>query len=612
MDPRARGWVDRDRVVDVGASGARVWTVVAHPRADGTTFRHRVVDQTPGRRVEALTPLAQDCTLPTMVSDGTLFVSTDGGDPTAPRQLASRDAAGVWRTWTDAPGGVETYVAAEDAIVFLERHRQTAEPWSAPAVAVGAGPARLWNRWLVEDSFELTHIDRDTGRRRSLVTHRGRRLSQCTLALSPTGGRLAFTPLRVARDGIIQHGLEIWSLSGACAPQVVWGPPDTDHAHPVFSPDGSALAFVRHTRRIDGHGRRQLCVLDLSTGSIQAVAPGWPGWLVPCAWTASTGIVCRCVVAGREGVFAVRPGDTAPRQLDTGSWSWQAVAVGREIWGLASSLNHRPHLQPITAPGPPAVVRPWSPDPICPSLFWPAAGTEPRPLVVMVHGGPVSSWTDSWHPRQPAAFFHGLGCHVLLPNPIGSTGYGDAHVEAIWQDWDACAHQLQGLLQQAAARPDVSMIVLFGGSFGGWAVNRLATLPDTPDLAGVVTHAGIFDHGVMWAECDEPAAFAWHLGPGPMALHRASPAGAVEAWNAPALILHGARDFNVPVGQALALHHALERCSIPHRLVVLPDEGHHILTPRALARWWSEIADFLSEVTASLGDSDDNGRFRGS
>ena len=133
-------------------------------------------------------------------------------------------------------------------------------------------------------------------------------------------------------------------------------------------------------------------------------------------------------------------------------------------------------------------------------------------------------------------------------------------------------------------------------------MNRLATMTDIPRLAGIITHAGIFDHGVMRSDCDEPAAFEWHLGPGSEALHRASPARAVAAWTVPALILHGGRDFNVPVGQALALHHALDRRAVPHRLVVLPDEGHHVLTPRALVRWWSEIAAFVSRVTDDPGD----------
>jgi alpha-beta hydrolase superfamily lysophospholipase len=595
-DALARRWVDRETVVGIGARGRRVWTVVARPSADGSRYLHRVVECTPGRPEVDLTPSEVDCTEPVLLSDGSLLVRTDGGDPDEPRQVAERAPTGEWRTWTDSPGGVVAFAAAESALVVLEKMQAADTDWRAPVVAVASGPARFWRDWLTESDYQLVYIDRRTGVRRPLGVHGRRSLSQCSLALSPDGARLAHTPLRVAEDGVLQRGLEVRTLPGRHGLRTVWGPPNSDHTHPVFSPDGSQLAFVRHTRRATGHGRRQLHVLDLITGASHAVAPSWPGWLEPHAWTDDHGILCLATVDGQRGVFALRPTDAEPRRVDAATGSWDAVAVGQQVWGLASRLNQRPSLQPVEAVGAAPVTQPWSATPPCPTLFWPASSREPRPLVLMAHGGPVYSWTDSWHPRQSAAFFHELGCHVLLPNPAGSTGHGDAHVDAIWHDWDACTDQLVALLHQAAARPDVSRLILFGGSFGGWAVNRLATRTDVPALGGVITHAGIFDHHSMWSECDEPAAFSWHIGPSPHHRAKADPARFVEHWHTPTLILHGAKDYNVPVGQALALHHALERQGTEHRLVVFPEEGHHILSPRGKVRWWREVAEFVRDV----------------
>lgn len=600
MGLNVRAWVDREQVVDVAVHGARVWAVVARPDDQGARFRHQLVECTPGAAAEPLTPLEYDCTHPTFLDDGTLVVCSDGGVPGGPRQVSTRTPAGDWHTWTTAPGGVEALAAAGAAVVALERTPQTEAPWCASAVAVSSGPARHWNRWYTEDAWQLVHLDRHTGARRVLAACTDRTLSQCALAISPDGSRVVHTPVQVASDGILQRGLVVHTLRDGAIEHTVWGPSCDDHSAPVFSPDGRWLAFVRQVRAPDAHGRRQLYVLELESGAVHPVAPNFPGWLVPCAWTASAGIVCRCIVDGCEGVYAVHPHEAAPRRLDSGGWSWSSVGAGKQIFGVASRLDHRPRVLPIEAAGPPSVVRPWPVPAPCPLLYWPAEGSEPAPLVLMVHGGPVSAWTDSWHPRQAAAFFHALGCHVLMPNPVGSTGHGDAHVEAIWHDWDACTRQLQVLLTQAEAQPAVSQLVVFGGSFGGWAVNRLATVHDARSLAGIITHAGIFDHAVMVAECDEPAAFVWHLGAGAEALHRSDPARSVARWTTPTLILHGAKDFNVPVAQALALHHALERHHVPHRLVVFPDEGHHVLTPRAIARWWSEIAAFI----ASVGEPD--------
>ena len=595
----ARAWLDRAWTVGVTARGRRVLAVVRRPSSDGARWLHRVVDCTPGRPEVALTPESSDCRDPVILSDGSVVMSTDGGEPGGPTRLAERAPTGAWRMWTDGPGEVVSFAAAENTVVALVRHRATDTDWSADVAVAVRGPARHWREWFNEDTLQLVLLDRRSGVWRDICDGQGHGLSQCSLAVSPDGRWLAFTPARVAEDGVLQRGLAVRRIPRCQRVPTVWGPDNSDHAHPVFSPDGRTLAFVRHTRHASRHGRRQLMVLDLETGEEQAVAASFGHWLQPVAWTEAGGIVCLATVAEQVGAFAVRPGHSLPVRLDTGTWSWDAIAVGDRIWGVGSRLSQPPAVHAIAAAGPPSVARPWPVSPPCPTLFWPADPPGPRPLVLMVHGGPVSAWTDSWHARQAAAFFHDRGFHVLLPNPVGSTGHGDAHVDAIWHDWDACTAQLVSLLHQAADHPDVADLFVFGGSFGGWAANRLATRPDVPPLAGVVTHAGIFDHHAMLGACDEPDAFSWHLGPTSEHLHRADPARHVSRWAAPTLILHGARDYNVPVGQALALHHALEQRDVPHRLVVFPTEGHHILTPRHKARWWDEVARFVAERSSS-------------
>lgn len=588
-----RVWVERPRLDAVAACGRRVVVVVGHPTADGERWSHRIEDRTPGRPPRVLTPPGHDCTAPVLLRDGCLLVRSDGGSPQGPHQVVEVAPTGALCIRTDADGGVLAFAAGRTRVVALERVRPS-RPWAAEVVVAGSLPPRHWRDWLTEDPVQLVVYDRRSGVRRPLGPPAGPELSDCTLALSPDGSRLVTTPVRVGEDGVREHGLEVRSLPGGAVVAAVWGPPCSDHSHPVFSPDGRRLAFVRHTRGSDRHGRRQLHVLDLDTGAEAAVAPSWPHWFLPQAWALRIGIVGHAVVAGEVGVFSVSPGDPTPQRLDAGGASWAGVVVADQLWGLVSQLHHRPRLQRVDTPAPPSVAASWHTKTPCPALFWPSDRQGARPLILLVHGGPVSAWTDAFHPRQPAAFFHAAGAHVLLPNPVGSTGYGDAHVDAVWHDWDRCTDQLVALLHQARARPDVSALVVVGGSFGGWASLRLATREDVPALDAVVAHAAIFDHHTMLAGCDEPAAFAWHLGRGGPALHRADPSRHLSGWRVPTLLLHGAQDFNVPVEQALAARNALAARSVPHRLVVFPSEGHHILAPRHAARWWDELARFLS------------------
>ena len=64
------------------------------------------------------------------------------------------------------------------------------------------------------------------------------------------------------------------------------------------------------------------------------------------------------------------------------------------------------------------------------------------------------------------------------------------------------------------------------------------------------------------------------------------------------LVLHGSRDFRVPIDQGLATFSALQRQNIPSRFVQIPDENHWVLKPRNYVDWQREILDWTARWTA--------------
>ena len=56
-------------------------------------------------------------------------------------------------------------------------------------------------------------------------------------------------------------------------------------------------------------------------------------------------------------------------------------------------------------------------------------------MVLYIHGGPQSAWTDSWSTRWNPKVFADQGYVVIAPNPTGSTGFGDELTDAIQADW---------------------------------------------------------------------------------------------------------------------------------------------------------------------------------
>src|SRR5207344_2737289 len=57
------------------------------------------------------------------------------------------------------------------------------------------------------------------------------------------------------------------------------------------------------------------------------------------------------------------------------------------------------------------------------------------PLVYLVHGGPQGAWEDGWSFRWNPQAWAAQGYVVVLPNPRGSTGFGQKFADEISGDW---------------------------------------------------------------------------------------------------------------------------------------------------------------------------------
>ncbi len=613
-DAHIRSWTSAPRNVSLAARGDFVVLAQSAPSADGRRRVHRLFLLQDGR-AEPVSPPSWDCREPVVVPSlhpdhaPTVLCLTDHGEPGSPLQVAARQPSGDWRVLSDASGGVVRFRSGAHRVVAIERVRLSDQPWGSE-VAVTEDPLiRHWDRWLTEDLLQMVVYDRLTGARTPLDVPVSRALEDCRMAVSSEGRSLAYTQRRIGRDGVLEHTLVVRSLPSANQVHIIGDRALCDHSHPVFAPEGRRLAFVRHRRSRTSHGRRQLWMMDGSTGDQFPLASSFPHWIEPHAWT-DDGILGLVTIGDHRRIACVRPADDHVQLLDDSNRSWDFLCASEPLVGLSSSLRRRPQVRVVggsaLGPSSPPVDLPAVSHfsgrrgaSACPAMWLPTRADGPRPVLVLVHGGPVSAWRDEWHPRITAAGFASLDAHIVLANPRGSLGRGDAHVEGIWHQWSVAVDDLVALLHQVSNDPrvDPDRIALLGGSFGGWAVNRLATRIDAPPLCAVVSHAGIFDHTAMYGSCDEPGAFAWHLGGRPHLLRDKlladDPSQHVVDWNAPALITHGACDHNVPVGQALALHTALLDQGVSSRLVVFPGEGHHILEPRNEVRWWREVLTFL-------------------
>jgi dipeptidyl aminopeptidase/acylaminoacyl peptidase len=173
---------------------------------------------------------------------------------------------------------------------------------------------------------------------------------------------------------------------------------------------------------------------------------------------------------------------------------------------------------------------------------------------------------------------------VLVINPRGAAGYGDAFADHHAGDWGpaAAADILAGVDDFLAAHPEIDSerIGIYGGSYGGFMTDYLVT--ETDRFAAAVSMYGISDLATYWGQ----GTWGWTYGdmsaagrtpwsdPEYFVAH--SPLFRADRVQTPLLLLHGAADVNVPPGESVQLFTALAVREVPVELVTFPGEDHGI------------------------------------
>jgi dipeptidyl aminopeptidase/acylaminoacyl peptidase len=209
-------------------------------------------------------------------------------------------------------------------------------------------------------------------------------------------------------------------------------------------------------------------------------------------------------------------------------------------------------------------------------------GDGPFPLILHVHGGPVSAFADSW-PGTFAALLLARGYALLQPNPRGSWGRGQAFASHVVGDMGgADARDLLAGVDHVLGLgiADPERIGVYGGSYGGFMAALLPCLDQR--FAAAVSIAPVTD---WFSERFDSNLGHWaqeFLGGDPIARQEhyrdRSPVFQVERNRTPTLLTAGFRDRATPIGQATEFYRALRDRGVPADLVRYPLEGHGVRT----------------------------------
>lgn len=241
-------------------------------------------------------------------------------------------------------------------------------------------------------------------------------------------------------------------------------------------------------------------------------------------------------------------------------------------------------------------------------------GFDPKkkyPVAYLVHGGPQGAWEDGWSWRWNPQLWAAQGYVVALPNPRGSTGFGQKFTDEISGDWGGkCYRDLVAGVEYVQKLPyvDKERMGAAGASFGGYMMNWFAVNDIAKNFKCLITHCSVWNFESMWGTTDElwfdeyeHGGLPWEV---PNKYREFSPhtkAGNLAKHRVPMLIIHNDLDFRCPIGQGHELFSTLQRLRVPSRFVNFPDEGHWVLKPRNSQYWHQEVFGWLTKYVPPGG-----------
>jgi len=455
---------------------------------------------------------------------------------------------------------------------------------------------------------------------------------QDAYAISPDGQEVAFTS-NWDEVGATSTNNDIFvvPITGG-EPKKLSTSPGSDST-PLYSPDGKWLAWRMQKRAGYESDRFRLIVYDRTSGQIRNLTEDFDQWVETIAWSPDSKTIY--FTSENKGEAPIYRLDVDAANAPPSAARIRANAIQEITRGVNDDLSVTPDgktlvFSRLSAQAPnevykmdldskkveelsrlnDTVLAKVAMQPVESFWFAGASGTNIQgflvkppdfdkdkkyPVKFLIHGGPQGQWGNEWSYRWNAELFAADGYVVIMVNPRGSTGYGQAFVDGVNKDWGGKPYidLMNGLDYAEKTYPfiDKGRECALGASYGGYMINWI--LGHTNRFKCLVSHDGMFNTESAYGTTEELWFAEWEFGDTVWAnregYRKWSPHLFAAQFKTPTLVIHGQLDYRLDISEGFQLFTTLQRLKVPSKMLYFPDEGHWVLKPQNSELWYKTV-----------------------
>jgi len=458
-------------------------------------------------------------------------------------------------------------------------------------------------------------------------------------AISPAGDEIAFTTSIIDHSTAWTTGWKTYTVSVAGGnvgtPYCITSYTEARTTNPVYSPNGAYIAYLAMDRPGFEADRFHIMLYERSSQTNKKIANSWDRSVNTLQFsrdgsvlfadadddgshklfgvTIATGSVTTLIGTGNNGGVAVVPG-TDLVVLNRDSMNFPV-----DIWAFNFSQNVLSNLTQLTYHNLDILnsVQMSQPE----SFYFSSVNNskvqgwflkpygwesgKSYPAAFLIHGGPQGAWLDNWSYRWNPQLWAAHGYAVIAINPHGSTGFGQAFTDAVSKNWGGVPYMdlLNGLSYILSKNPWIQAdnVCACGASYGGYMINWING--HTNKFKCLVVHDGVFETLGGYFSTDELWFEEWEFGGVPWVdssiYNKWNPLNSAGSMKTPTLVIHGGKDFRLPVTHGLSMFTALQRQGVPSRFLYFPEENHWVLNPPNGIMWYDNVLSWLDEWTGN-------------